>query len=124
SHRRYRTFVNDYRQGRFEESQSRTGASGEAGRRRRREYIRDYVRWLRPHRGAIAVVLVLAFVAAGLQLVEPLFMRFIVDRVLLESGLDTAARLQRLHTAGAVFLTVIPVSNLVGALLHYPQRQV
>src|SRR3954470_10624803 len=108
SHRRYRAFVTDYRRGRLDESESPTGAGrGDDDRRGRRDYLRDYVRWLRPHRSAIALVLVLAFVAAGLQMLEPLFMRFIVDRVLLDSGLDIAGRTARLHAAGAVFLTVI-----------------
>ncbi len=56
-------------------------------------------------------------------MIEPLFMRFIIDRVLLSTTLDTAARLSRLHTAGAVFLAVILVSNLMGAFRDYRQRQ-
>src|SRR5581483_7408681 len=43
-------------------------------------------------------------------------------RVLLKSGLDTAARLSRLQEAGAVFLAVIVVSNLIGAFKDYRQR--
>src|SRR5688572_796844 len=49
----------------------------------RRTYLRAYLDWLKPHRGAVGVVFALAIVAAALQMVEPLFMRFIVDRVLL-----------------------------------------
>jgi ATP-binding cassette, subfamily B, bacterial len=127
SRQRYRAFVADYRQGRIDASEreqaaAAAGLAGDGGRRRR-EYIRDYLRWLRPHRGAIAVVLVLAFVAAGLQMIEPLFMRFIIDRVLLDSTSAPAARTARLHAAGATFLTVILVSNLVGAFRDYRQRQ-
>jgi len=36
---------------------------------------------------------VLSLVVAGLQMIEPLFMRFIVDRVLLVTGVDTATRI-------------------------------
>ncbi|MBI2616471.1 MAG: ABC transporter ATP-binding protein, partial [Gemmatimonadetes bacterium] len=60
--------------------------------------------------------------AAGLQMIEPLFMRFIIDRVLLNTGLDTASRLSRLNLAGAAFVAVIILSNLVGALKDYRQR--
>ena len=124
SRRRYRVFVEDYRHGRLDATaavggQQPTGA--DAGERRR--YIRDYLRWLAPHRYAIAGLLALAFVAAGLQMLEPLFMRFIVDRVLLNPGLETSARLTRLHTAGATFLSVILVSNLMGAVRDYRQRR-
>ncbi len=89
---------------------------------RRRESLRDYVRWLKPHRGQVAAVFVLALVAAGLQLVEPLFMRYMIDRVLLNTALDTGARLARLHLAGAAFLAVIVISNLIDALKDYRQR--
>ena len=49
------------------------------------QYLREYLRWLRPHRYAVAVVFVLALMVAGLQMIEPLFMRFIIDRVLLNT---------------------------------------
>jgi ATP-binding cassette subfamily B protein/subfamily B ATP-binding cassette protein MsbA len=55
-------------------------------------------------------------------MVEPLFMRFIVDRVLLNQVLDAASRLARLNATGALFLGVIVVSNLLGALRDYRQR--
>jgi ATP-binding cassette, subfamily B, bacterial len=90
--------------------------------KKKREFLRDYIRWLRPHRFAISVVFLLAMVGAGLQMIEPLFMRFIVDRVLLAKGLETGARLLRLQLAGVVFLSVIVLSNLIGAVRDYRQR--
>jgi ATP-binding cassette subfamily B protein/subfamily B ATP-binding cassette protein MsbA len=124
SRRRYRAFVDDYRHGRLDATDADRAlqAPGDA-RRRRRAYVRDYLRWLNPHRYAIGALLALAFVTAGLQMVEPLFMRFIIDRVLLNSTLDAPARLNRLHAAGATFLTVILVSNLMGMVREYRQRQ-
>ncbi len=53
---------------------------------------------------------------------EPLFMRFIIDKVLLNESLDRAGRLDQLHVAGTVFLAVIVVSALVGVLKDYRQR--
>ncbi len=69
-----------------------------------------------------AVVVVLALLRAGLEMVEPLFMRYIVDRVLLNAGLDAPARLTRLNLAGATFLGVVILSNLINVLRDYRQR--
>ncbi len=49
-------------------------------------------------------------------------MRFIVDKVLLAVGLTAEQRVARLHTAGALFLALIIVSNLLGAFKDYRQR--
>jgi ATP-binding cassette, subfamily B, bacterial len=89
---------------------------------RRREYLREYFHWLRPHRRQLVVVFGLALLVAGLQLVEPLFMRFIVDRVLMNPSLDTLTRLSTLHLAGGVFVVVVICSNLIGAVKDYRQR--
>ena len=127
SRARYRQFVRDYAGRRLDSSgrtpEQRAAEEGlEARGTSRRQYGRDYLTWLRPHRAALGVVLTLAFAAAGLQMIEPLFMRFIIDRVLLDDTLDTAARVERLHTAGATFLAVILAANLLGAFRDYRQR--
>jgi len=148
SRRRYQDFVEKYRTGQLgdgeevETSNASTGGASTAApvsvvaeaeekpkgllaglrRGRRREYLTEYLRWLRPHRAQISVVFLLALVVAGLQMIEPLFMRFIIDRVLLNETLDAAARMRRLHTAGAIFLAVVVVAALVGVLKDYRQR--
>ncbi len=103
SRQRYLRFVQDYKQGllddqvdaakgteatgrvldRVEGSPSRKPTAWLGGQRR--EYLREYLRWLWPHRYGVAVVFALALIGAGLQMVEPLFMRFIIDRVLLNA---------------------------------------
>ncbi len=137
SRQRYQVFRKDYREGRLAdpaealekrgpgdparpEDRATSAAWRVSGKRR--EYLRSYVRWLRPHRYAVGAFFVLALMAAGVQMVEPLFMRFIIDRVLLNPALDRASRLARLQLAGAVFLTVILLSNVIGALKEYRQR--
>jgi ATP-binding cassette subfamily B protein/subfamily B ATP-binding cassette protein MsbA len=90
--------------------------------RPRRRHVRAYVRWLWPHRIQILVVFVLALVVAGLEMIEPLFMRYIVDRVLLDAELDTQSRLSRLHLAGATFVGVIILSKLFDILKDYRQK--
>src|SRR5690242_14384437 len=140
SRQRYKHFVRDYRDRRLD---ARTDeASGKqpiadaakADTRlsdeekpallggKRREYIREYLRWLWPHRYRVAILFVLALIGTGLQMIEPLFMRFIIDRVLLNDTLDTATRLSRLNLAGFTFLSVIILSSLVGIMRDYRQR--
>src|SRR5438094_4764550 len=142
SRSRYRFSVDDYRQVRLDDEKEdggvkpadatadgATAPSEEGGepaaatkRSNRRKYVRDYLHWLRPHRYAVGAVFLLALIAGALQMVEPLFMRFIIDRVLLNKGLDAAARLHRLQLAGVAFLAVIIVSNAFGAVKDYRQR--
>src|SRR5687768_2847486 len=127
SRQRYQGFVEDYKQGHVDESietgETKPSPVAERGTRgKRREYLREYLRWLRPHRFAVGGVFLLALLTAGLQMIEPLFMRYIIDRVLLNTGLDTAARFARLNMAGAVFLSVIIISALIGVLKDYRQR--
>src|SRR5256886_12799989 len=82
----------------------------------------EYLRWLRPYRSAAIALLALALLTTGLQMIEPLFMRFIIDRVLLKTGLDTASRLALLQLAGAAFVAVAILSNVIDALRDYRQR--
>ena len=127
SRRRYWGFVEDYKQRRLSDSteESTDQKASEAEPKppsRRREYMRDYMRWLWPHRFAVAGLFVLALLTAALEMIEPLFMRFIIDRVLLNAELDSAARMTRLQQAGAVFLGVVIISAFVGMLKDYRQR--
>ena len=139
SRQRYLRFVQDYKQGRLDEQvdaakgltpsettrphidgQPARGAAWLGGQRR--AYVREYLRWLWPHRYGVGVVFGLALVGAGLQMVEPLFMRFIIDRVLLDAALSAADRISRLHLAGSLFVAVVILAQLVNVLKDYRQR--
>jgi ATP-binding cassette subfamily B protein len=140
SRQRYRIFVTDYKQRKLDAkdeagdderpAEDSTAAKPRSsaldslgiGRGKRREYLREYLRWLWPHRFSVAALFVFALLAAGLEMIEPLFMRFIVDRVLLNSDLGATSRLVYLQTAGALFLGVIVVSQAIGVLKDYRQR--
>ncbi|MCC6698745.1 MAG: ABC transporter ATP-binding protein [Candidatus Hydrogenedentes bacterium] len=140
SRRRYLAFLSQYRQGRLEDEEGgdSTKESAESGpgqpangvdaaaakRARRRQYLREYARWLWPHRYAVGVLFALALAAAGLELVEPLFMRYIIDHILLKTGLDPAERLRMLHVVGALFVGVVVISRLISAVKDYRQRLV
>jgi ATP-binding cassette subfamily B protein len=136
SRQRFRRFVEDYQHRRLDElnEDHRRLTAAEDGRPKtedgqpaktgggRRKYVREYLRWLRPHRYAVGGFILLALVVAGLQMVEPLFLRYIVDHVLLNAKLDNAGRILLLNVAGAVFVGVIIASNVVGALKDFRQR--
>ena len=124
SRRRYSVFVDDYQQRRLDETggESVGTPTGKAVSPKRREYLREYFKWLAPHKVTVAIVMLLALVLAGLEMIEPLFMRFIVDRVLLNETLTPAQRLTRLHAVGAAFLVVILLSNTLQAFRNYRQR--
>jgi ATP-binding cassette subfamily B protein/subfamily B ATP-binding cassette protein MsbA len=147
SRRRYYAFRDDYRARKLDDgdekrpesvSETETTVSTESsnapprsGKAKRREYMREYLRWLWPHRFGVAALFGLALVGAGLQMVEPLFMRYIIDNVLLagypsptqvSTQLDLPSRLTRLHLAGAIFLATIVVTNLIGVARDYRQR--
>src|SRR5579862_5064742 len=125
SRQRYRSFTEDYRLRRLdepkEEQKNGDGAPREA-KRKRRQYLRRYLSWLWPERYAVGLLFLLALVVAGLQMVEPLFMRFIVDRVLINPRLDRLSRFRLLNGAGALFLGLVIASNVVSALREYRQR--
>src|SRR5258705_3666527 len=134
SRKRYRLFVQDYKLGRLDEAAEKDPAlrrgpgpvdapkPADAKRAKRREYLREYLRWLWPYRYAVATVFFFALLAGGLEMIEPLFMRFIIDKVLLNATLDTVARLRRLQLAGGAFLSVIVLASLVQVLKDYRQR--
>src|ERR1043166_2536352 len=84
--------------------------------------MRDYMRWLWPYRFTVVFLFILALLGGGLEMVEPLFMRYIIDHVLLAKALDEAARFAKLNMVGALFLTLVVVSNLLGAFRDYRQR--
>jgi len=133
----YREFAERYKRRRLDESdQPPDAAPAQAGAAergaaparprllegRRREYLRDYLRWLKPHRYAIGFMFLLALATAGLQMIEPLFMRFIIDRVLLNDALAAAERFRSLNLVGMAFLGVIALAAGLGVLRDYHQR--
>ena len=131
SRQRYRRFVDDYRNRRLDdltdEARGLKSAADKDGdkkkqRQKRREMLREYIKWLRPHRNRVVLVFGLAIAGAGIQLIEPLFMRHIIDRVLLNPTLDAQSRLTRLNLVGGTFLSVIIFSNLLNVFKDYRQR--
>jgi ATP-binding cassette subfamily B protein/subfamily B ATP-binding cassette protein MsbA len=98
------------------------GLAGRAERPHRRRYLALYAQWLRPHRRDVVLLLLLAVGTAVLDMAQPLFMRHIIDQVLLKTGLSQGDRLAALNVTGAAFLGVIVLAKLVEATRNLRQR--
>jgi ATP-binding cassette, subfamily B, bacterial len=130
SRQRYGHFVEDYKLGRVDEAteaqdkKSKPDAPKDDPKKKakRRAYFREYLRWLWPYRFGVGFLFFLALIRAGMEMIEPLFMRRIIDGVLLNITLDGPARLSRLNVTGLLFVALIVSSNLIGVLRDYRQR--
>ena len=139
SRRRYEEFVDDYKHKRLDDKLDKDKPKLIAPveeeekpksfrdrlpwkRGHRREYLREYMKWLRPHRYAVIVVATLALITAGIEMIQPLFMRYIIDHVLLNKALDTSSRMLWLNIAGGTFLAVVIFDALLGVAKDYRQR--
>jgi ATP-binding cassette subfamily B protein/subfamily B ATP-binding cassette protein MsbA len=125
SRRRYKTFRTLFKERRLDALASTDMEKDKPKRPEkavRRRYLRDYVHWLRPHLRAMVVLVVVAVFVAALDMVHPLFMRYIIDQVLLTEDQTAAERLTRLNLAGAIFLAVIILGQVAGDWRSYRQE--
>src|SRR5258708_11165291 len=88
----HRDFVREYREDRLDAADGeKADPNGKAAhadaddgtrarrrllRGKRKEYAREYLRWLPPHRFAGAAFFLIALLGAALQMIQPLFMLF------------------------------------------------
>ncbi len=124
SRQHYDVFRKHYREGTLDDVTPGATPAKAAPGAKRRDYLKDYLRWLWPERWAVVVIFSLAILTAGLEMIEPLFMRFITDRVLLDSTAATPDRLRLLNLAGGAFLGVITLSAALNLTRDYRQRLV
>jgi ATP-binding cassette subfamily B protein/subfamily B ATP-binding cassette protein MsbA len=127
SRRRYETFRTLFRTRRLD-SPALTETEKEKQKRPEKEarqrYLRDYVRWLRPYLRPLVILFATAVFVAALDMLHPLFMRYIIDRILLVDSAPAAERLVHLHLAGAAFLAVIVAGQVAGDWRNYRQEVV
>ncbi|MEO0531828.1 MAG: ABC transporter ATP-binding protein, partial [Planctomycetota bacterium] len=72
--------------------------------------------------GAIALMMGLAIAVAALEVAQPLFMRYVIDDVLLLEGLSRAERIARLNIAGALLLAVVVLDRSLDIWKNCQQR--
>ncbi len=123
SRQQYQSFRQQDRAGKLKESLGGEDASLVRASRHR-EYLRGYFRWLSPHRFAIAGICALSLGGVVLNMIEPLIMRFIIDRALLNATLDEASRWRLLNLAGIAFLIVIAIAAALNVVRDYRQQLV
>src|SRR5688572_3601405 len=126
SRQHYDVFRRDYRDGTLDDKAAGAETLPAARKRNatRRDYLRDYFRWLWPERWAVLTVFALAIATAGLEMIEPSFMRYNSDRLLLDSAAATPDRLRLLNLAGGAFLAVVTLSAAMNLVRDYRQRLV
>ncbi len=77
----------------------------------RRRYLRQYMAWIWPHRGAVGLMMTLALLVSVLEVAQPLFLRYVIDDVLDKDGLTTAQKASMLNIAGIVLLCVVALDR-------------
>ena len=82
--------------------------------RARREYARDYLGWLKPHKRGLAFIVALAIVAIVFDMVWPLVSRHLVDEVLLSDRLRPEEKLREL----VVLCSIVAVLFVTGSLVN------
>lgn len=106
------------------EKSEAAGKREAAGKKSRKgpQYLRAYYRYLRPYRRSVLVLVVLSLVIAALDMVQPLFIRYIVDKILLNDAISKSDSYSLLHTIGMVMVAVIIASQGLGIWRNYQQR--
>lgn len=89
---------------------------------KRRKYLRLYLRELWPHWPAVALLVLLSLLIAGLELAQPLFFRYIIDQILLNDSREMSQRLIQLNWVGGMALMVVIVSQSLGIFKNYRQH--
>ena len=83
------------------------------GRSARRHYLRQYTRWLWPHRQSLVVVFVLALIGTALGLAPPLATKYVIDSVLNATAMEAPQKLRMLLLlAGAMTLLILAMQGI------------
>jgi ATP-binding cassette subfamily B protein len=92
-----------------------------ADKKRQRTYLRLYVKQLWPHWKMVLLLAMLAVAVAALELIQPLFARYIIDEVLLGDS-TPGDKIAALHIVGGLFLAVVLLSQVLGVWRSWNQR--
>jgi len=127
---RFDDFLSKYKRGEFksvaEDEQGDVDVGDDAvdkwdRKQRRRNYLKLYGQRLWPHWKLVLLLICLAIVVSVLEIIQPLFARYIFDDVLL-ADLTQAEKLWRLKLAGSAFLALVAVTVILGIVRSWNQR--
>ena len=126
---RFRDFLTKYKSGEFksgredddEELESKGDSDDQAKKQKRRGYLRLYARRLWPHWRLVAVLAMLAVLVSVLEIIQPLFARYIFDQVLL-ADLSPEEKMWRLNLVGGAFLALVAITVVLGIVRSWNQR--
>lgn len=89
----------------------------------RRKYLAHYISWLWPYRGSVVAIILTSLLVAGTEMVQPLFVRHIIDRILIAGGGSAADKWRELNFVGLLFLGLIGIQQALSAFRNFRQRQ-
>jgi len=121
SRSQFRDFVRRFRAGEIvtgedEEAVPELDKAGKADRSKRRKgYLRSYIKRLWPHWPLVLILGGLAVAISALEIVQPLFARYVFDGVLL-ADLSPDEKFWRLNVVCGLFLIVVMLARGVGVL--------
>ncbi len=134
---RFREFLEKFRKGEYKQSSNDDEKPDEAldddsdngqkkkltpeQKAKRRGYLRLYIRRLWIHWKLVALLIFFALAVACLDMIQPLFMRHIIDNVLLGDG-SRAEKLRGLHLAAGIYVGVVVGSQVLGVLRSWYQH--
>ncbi|MEZ6093041.1 MAG: ABC transporter ATP-binding protein [Pirellulaceae bacterium] len=133
SRQRYKQFLEKFRRNELEgENEDGNGATKDRKdetadakkekKRRRKKFMGLYFAELKKYRWSITLLIILSLVIAGLELLQPLFFRHIIDKILLNGSLDASGKLMRLNLIGAISIGIVFVSQALGIWKNYDQH--
>jgi len=88
---------------------------------KRRGYLRLYISRLWKHWPLVALLVFFALAAAALDMVQPLFMRYIIDDILLADG-DQTTKLNSLHATVLFYVGAVVLGQILGVLRSWHQQ--
>lgn len=126
---RFAGFREKYKKGEFRREQNdqqggdgkKPGKLSAEQRQKRRDYLKLYIRRLWPHWKLVTFLTVLALVVSVLELVQPLFARHIIDKILLTDA-SVGERIWKLNVVGGLYLLVVVIGRALSISRSWYQR--
>lgn len=129
---RFAEFVEKFRSGQLKRERDDEGSDSDQNtdqdqdksekKKLRRNYLRIYIRRLWPHWRMVAVLVGLAILVSILEIIQPLFARYIFDDVLLAEDLSPSERIWKLNLVGGMFLGLVIFTRVMGICRAWLQR--